>query len=72
MTTTEYTVTGLTCGHCVNAVKEEIGEIAGVTTVNVDLVSGGESTVTVTSEEDLSREDVAAAIKEAGDSYALV
>lgn len=72
MTTTEYTVTGLTCGHCVNAVKEEIGEIARVTTVNVDLVSGGESTVTVTSEEDLSREDVAAAIKEAGDSYALV
>ncbi|MET0796289.1 MAG: heavy-metal-associated domain-containing protein, partial [Rhodococcus sp. (in: high G+C Gram-positive bacteria)] len=30
MTTAEYTVSGMTCGHCVGSVKEEIGNIAGV------------------------------------------
>ncbi|MCW2806795.1 MAG: copper chaperone, partial [Marmoricola sp.] len=39
--TTEYTVTGMTCAHCVASVTEEIQEIAGVTDVAVDLASGG-------------------------------
>ncbi|ETK35666.1 cation transporter [Microbispora corallina] len=35
-----YTVQGMTCGHCVSSVKEEVGEIPGVTGVEVDLDSG--------------------------------
>jgi copper chaperone len=35
-----YTVQGMTCGHCVSSVKEEVGEIAGVTHVDVDLATG--------------------------------
>ncbi|GAA4509423.1 heavy-metal-associated domain-containing protein [Brevibacterium yomogidense] len=70
METTTLTVQGMTCGHCVSAVKEEIGAIAGVAEVQVDLVEGGDSPVTVTSESQLNREDLAAAVDEAG--YTLV
>ncbi len=35
-----YTVTGMTCGHCVLSVREEVSEVAGVTGVDVDLDSG--------------------------------
>jgi copper ion binding protein len=62
-TTTEYTVTGMTCGHCVASVTEEVQEIAGVTDVRVDLASGA---VTVTSEQPVSDADVKAAVEEAG------
>jgi copper chaperone len=37
---TTYTVTGMTCGHCVASVKEEVGEVPGVTGVEVDLPTG--------------------------------
>ncbi|KUP95107.1 heavy-metal-associated domain-containing protein, partial [Thermobifida cellulosilytica] len=40
MASTTITVTGMTCGHCVSSVKEEIGELPGVTDVRVDLASG--------------------------------
>ncbi len=40
MSTAEYTVTGMTCGHCVSSVKEEVGAIGGVSDVAVDLKSG--------------------------------
>jgi copper chaperone CopZ len=70
-TTETYSVTGMTCGHCAGAVSSEIKEIAGVTGVDVDLVAGGTSTVTVTSDAPLDREAVAAAVDEAGD-YQLV
>ena len=70
METTALTVQGMTCGHCVSAVKEEIGAITGVTHVQVELVEGGDSPVTVTSESQLSREDLTAAVDEAG--YTLV
>ncbi len=40
MSVKTYTVQGMTCGHCVSSVKEEVGEIAGVTGVEVDLDSG--------------------------------
>lgn len=66
METTALTVQGMTCGHCVAAVKEELGAIPGVTDVQVELVEGGDSPVTVTSEAPLSSEDVAAAVDEAG------
>ncbi|MFI6299185.1 heavy-metal-associated domain-containing protein [Nonomuraea sp. NPDC050790] len=58
---TTYNVTGMTCGHCVASVKEEVGEVAGVTDVDVDLSTG---LVTVTGAADDSL--VRAAIKEAG------
>ena len=65
-----FTVTGMTCGHCVNAVTEEVKNISGVTDVSVDLVAGGTSTVTVVADQPVADADVAAALDEAGD-YAL-
>jgi copper chaperone len=62
-TTTTWTVTGMTCGHCVASVTEELQEVPGVTDVQVDLPTGA---VTVTSEAELAREAVAAAVTEAG------
>ena len=66
MTTSTYTVTGMTCGHCVTAVSEEVGALPGVTRVEVDLESGA---LTVTSDAPLDEAAVAAAVDEAG--YAL-
>jgi copper chaperone len=63
MSQTAYTVTGMTCSHCVASVTEEISEIDGVTDVAVDLPTG---TVTVTSSKPLDDADVHAAVKEAG------
>ena len=40
MSTSTYTVTGMTCGHCGASVTEEITEIEGVTDVVVDLPTG--------------------------------
>lgn len=65
-TTATYHVVGMTCGHCVKAVTEEVSALPGVTDVQVDLVKGGRSTVTVTSAEPLSAASVAAAVDEAG------
>jgi len=66
MSTATYTVVGMTCGHCVNAVTEEVSEVPGVTGVDVDLASGR---LTVTSEAPVD-EAVRAAVAEAG--YAVV
>ena len=38
--TREYTVQGMTCAHCVMSVREEVSEVAGVTSVDVDLAAG--------------------------------
>ena len=62
---TTYDVTGMTCGHCAQAVTSEVRTIAGVTEVQVDVESGR---VTVEGS-DFTDEQVAAAIDEAG--YAL-
>lgn len=69
-TTKQYEVTGMTCGHCVASVKEELSELAGVDSVEVDLNVGGASTVTVESSGELELDQVRAAVKEAG--YELV
>lgn len=61
--TTGYTVTGMTCGHCVQAVTDEISALDGVTSVDVDLESGA---VTVVSSVALDEDDVAEAVDEAG------
>ncbi len=66
MTQQTFQVTGMTCGHCTAAVTEELTAIAGVTDVAIDLVKGGTSPVHVTSDRDLGREEVAAAVEEAG------
>ncbi|QWF81257.1 heavy-metal-associated domain-containing protein [Amycolatopsis sp. CA-230715] len=66
MTESSYTVTGMTCGHCAGAVREEVGALAGVAKVDVDVQSGS---VVVTSEAPLAVDDVRAAVEEAG--YAL-
>jgi copper chaperone CopZ len=63
MSTQTFTVTGMTCGHCVNSVTEEISEIKGVTSVVVELESG---LVTVEAESEIDRELVVAAVTEAG------
>lgn len=70
MSTQTFQVTGMTCGHCVTAVTEELEAIAGVRDVQIELVPGAASTVTVSSEHDLDRAAVAAAVDEAG--YELV
>jgi copper ion binding protein len=64
--TSTYTVVGMTCGHCVAAVTEEVGQVPGVTAVDVDLTTGG---LTVTSDAPVDDAAVAAAVDEAG--YAL-
>ena len=63
MSESTYTVTGMTCDHCVASVTEEISEIDGVTDVAVDLPTGA---VTVTSSTPLDSADVRAAVEEAG------
>lgn len=62
-TTSTYTVSGMTCGHCVQAVKTEIGKIDGVTGVDVDLDSGR---VVVDATTDIADSEIAAAVDEAG------
>lgn len=62
MTTTNYTVEGMTCGHCTASVKEEVGEISGVTSVDVTLESGN---VEVTGE-GFTDAEITAAVEEAG------
>ena len=64
-----YTVTGMTCGHCVSAVTSELSRLPGVIDVQVDLVTGG---VLVDSAAALPVEDVRAAVDEAGYQLAEV
>lgn len=67
MTTQTYSVTGMTCGHCAGAVTSELKALDGVSDVNVDLVAGGTSAVTVTSAAPLDQTKVVEALDEAGD-----
>ncbi len=67
MSTATYTVTGMTCGHCVSSVTEEVSELAGVTDVAVDLESGH---LTVTGDKADDAAAVRQAVQEAG--YSLV
>ncbi|WP_226343819.1 heavy-metal-associated domain-containing protein [Agilicoccus flavus] len=67
MTTTTFTVAGMTCGHCTSAVTAELTDLPGVEGVDVDLVAGGDSPVTVRSEGPLAPDAVREAVAEAGD-----
>ncbi|HJD78471.1 MAG TPA: heavy-metal-associated domain-containing protein [Corynebacterium pollutisoli] len=62
MAVKNYQVEGMTCGHCEMSVREEVGEVAGVSTVDASHETG---TVTV-SGEGFTDEAVTAAIEEAG------
>jgi copper chaperone len=63
MSENTFTVTGMTCGHCVASVTEEVQEIPGVDNVDVVLETGA---VTVTSSQPLDDDAVRAAVEEAG------
>ena len=62
-TTSTYTVTGMTCSHCVASVREEVAKVDGVSAVDVELATG---TVIVQSEGPVDRAAVVAAVDEAG------
>ena len=62
----EFLVNGMTCGHCVASVREEVGAIAGVRDVDVVLKKGGDSRVTVSADGPVDRDVVRAAVEEAG------
>ncbi|MBG6179260.1 heavy-metal-associated domain-containing protein [Arthrobacter sp. CAN_A1] len=66
MSTTIINISGMTCGHCVDSVTEEILTLDGVQNVSVDLNKGGVSTATVTSASDLDPEQIGEAVAEAG------
>ncbi len=61
--TATYTVVGMTCGHCVSAVTEEVSQVPGVTGVDVDLASGA---LTVTAADPVDDGAVRTAVEEAG------
>ena len=67
MSTQTYTVTGMTCEHCVASVAEEVSGVAGVTGVDVDLATGA---LSVTSDQPVPDEAVRGAVEEAGYSLA--
>ncbi|NVM99432.1 heavy-metal-associated domain-containing protein [Arthrobacter sp. SDTb3-6] len=64
--TTTINVSGMTCGHCVNSVTEELTGLKGVENVAVDLHAGGISEVTVTSSLTLDPQEIGEAVAEAG------
>jgi copper chaperone len=65
--TRTYTVAGMTCGHCVASVTEEVGAVPGIDGVDVDLATGD---LTVTGPAALDDSAVRAAVEEAGYSLA--
>jgi len=67
----KYGITGMTCGHCVQSVTEEVSALAGVNKVKIDLVKGGQSLMTLATENEIEFDQVKAAVTEAGD-YATV
>ena len=62
MSTLTFTVSGMTCGHCEAAVKQEIGKVSGVRLVEVDL----DTKIVSVDGDGLDREAIVAAIDEAG------
>ncbi len=63
MSETVVTVAGMTCGHCVAAVRDEISKLPGVASVEVDLETG---TVRIAADPPPDRAALSAAVDEAG------
>lgn len=64
--TIELAVNGMTCGHCVKSVTEELEEVEGVNNVEVILNSGGTSKVTVFTTKGVDDDAMREAVAEAG------
>ncbi|MCM8709987.1 copper ion binding protein [Clostridium sp. SYSU_GA19001] len=56
-------VEGMSCGHCVNHVKEALSELSGVTSVDVNLKA---KTAIIEAEADIEDKDIKSAIEDAG------
>jgi copper chaperone len=69
MTTNEFEVTGMSCGHCESAVRGEVSKIEGVEQIDVSAASGR---LLVTIDRPVSDDDILAAVSEAGYSAARV
>lgn len=64
--TTTVNVSGMTCGHCVSSVTEELTDLPGVENVSINLNKGGVSEVTITSTLALDPTEISEAVAEAG------
>lgn len=69
MSTNEYQVTGMTCGHCEMSVREEVSQIPGVTDIQVSAQTGK---LVVTGDQEVDDATVLAAVGEAGYSAVRV
>ena len=69
MSTSEYQVTGMSCGHCEMSIREEVSEIAGVEEIQVSAQTGK---LVVTAEGEIDDAKVLAAVEEAGYSAVRV
>ncbi|KTR86268.1 heavy-metal-associated domain-containing protein [Leucobacter chromiiresistens] len=63
MAENEYRVTGMTCEHCEMSVREEVGEVAGVTGVQVSAQTGR---LVVSGDREIDDAAIVAAVEEAG------
>jgi copper chaperone len=68
-TTQRFGATGLTCGHCVHAVTDELTALDGVNEVEVHLVEGGTTVITITGDREVGEDELAAALDEAGEYH---
>ncbi len=63
---TTLKIAGMTCGHCVASVTEELQGVPGVSHVKVDLSAGGTSTATITTSTPVDHSLLTEAVAEAG------
>ena len=63
MNTSEYQVTGMTCGHCEMSIREEVSTVPGVQEIHVSAQTGK---LVVTSTDDVDAAAVITAVDEAG------
>jgi copper chaperone len=63
MTSSTYTVRGMTCDHCAGSVTAEVTKIPGVTDISVDVKAGQ---LTIVSDEPVPASAVEEAVEEAG------
>ena len=63
MNTTEYQVTGMTCGHCEMSIREEVSTVPGVQEIQVSAQTGK---LVITSTEEVDDAAVITAVDEAG------
>ena len=63
MSTNEFQVTGMTCGHCEMSIREEVAEIPGVEDIQVSAQTG---VLLVTGSDSLDDAQILAAVAEAG------